>query len=201
MGLDWTDLAERMRLADPGRAVGRVANLVGMIVEVADLGAPVGSICRIETGRQSPPVLCEVVGFRDDRLLVMPYQEARGIAPGCQATILASALTVPCGPSLLGRVIDGLGRPLDGGPPLTQAPRVRLGGAPPQAMSRRRATEAVSTGIRSIDAMITTARGQRMGVFAGSGVGKSVSAGHAGASGQGRRQRPGADRRTRARGA
>ena len=84
MSLDWADLEDRLHLADPGRAVGRVANLVGMIVEVADLGAPVGSLCRIETGRQGAPVLCEVVGFRDDRLLVMPYQEARGIAPGFQ---------------------------------------------------------------------------------------------------------------------
>jgi flagellum-specific ATP synthase len=174
MSLDWADLEDRLRLADPGRAVGRVANLVGMIVEVADLGAPVGSLCRIETGRQGAPVLCEVVGFRDDRLLVMPYQEARGIAPGCRATILASHLTVPVGPALLGRVVDGLGRPLDGGPGLGSLPRVKLGGTPPSAMHRRRVTDAVSTGIRSIDSMITTARGQRMGIFAGSGVGKSV---------------------------
>jgi flagellum-specific ATP synthase len=174
MSLDWADLDARVRQADPGRAVGRVANLVGMIVEVADLGAAVGSLCRIDTGRFSAPVLCEVVGFREDRLLVMPYQEARGIAPGCRAMILSSQLTVPAGPTLLGRVLDGLGRPLDDGPPLGTAPRVRLGGRPPSAMRRRRVTDAVSTGIRSIDSMITTARGQRMGIFAGSGVGKSV---------------------------
>jgi flagellar biosynthesis/type III secretory pathway ATPase len=174
MSLDWTALETRLKHADPGRAIGRVSNLVGMIVEVADLGAPVGSLCRIETRRNEPPVMCEVVGFREDRLLVMPYSEARGIAPGCRATVLASQLTVPAGPALLGRVLDGLGRPIDGGPPLGNLPRVRLGGSPPNAMKRRRVTDVVSTGIRSLDSMITTARGQRMGIFAGSGVGKSV---------------------------
>ncbi len=174
MSLDWNALETRLRYADPGRAIGRVSNLVGMIVEVADLGAPVGSLCRIETGRNDPPVMCEVVGFREDRLLVMPYHEARGIAPGCRATVLASQLTAPAGPALLGRVLDGLGRPIDNGPPLGNVPRVRLGGSPPNAMKRKRVTDAVSTGIRSLDSMITTARGQRMGIFAGSGVGKSV---------------------------
>ncbi|MBM4131863.1 FliI/YscN family ATPase [bacterium] len=172
--LDWAALEDRLRLADPCRAVGRVSNLVGMIIEVSDLGAPVGSLCRIETGRHREPVLCEVVGFREDRLLVMPYQTSRGVAPGCRATILASQLTVPCGEALLGRVLDGLGRPLDGGPSLATAPRTLLGGAPPHAMRRRRVADPVSTGIRSLDAMVTAARGQRMGIFAGSGVGKSV---------------------------
>ena len=174
MSLAWNDLAETVGQADPIRPVGRVSNLVGMIIEVGGLTAPVGSLCRIDVGRHEEPVLCEVVGFRQEMLLVMPYKEARGIAPGCPVTQLARQLTVPAGRHLLGRVIDGLGRPLDGGPSLGRAPQIRLGGTPPGAMQRRRTSQTVSTGIRSLDSMITAGRGQRMGIFAGSGVGKSV---------------------------
>jgi len=174
MNLAWTDLESTVRYADPVREVGRVTNLVGMIIEVGGLAAPIGSLCRIENGRNEPPVLSEVVGFRDDTLLLMPYQDARGIAPGRPVTLVASQMTVPVGPQLLGRVIDGLGRPLDGGPSLNNLPRTRLSSHTPSAMTRRRSTEILSTGIRSIDSMITTARGQRLGIFAGSGVGKSV---------------------------
>ncbi len=170
----WNDLQNRIGMADPVKAVGRVSNLVGMTIEVSGLSAAVGSLCRIEVGRHEDPVLCEVVGFRQDVLLVMPYKSAGGIAPGCPVIRISGQLTVPSGPQLLGRVLDGLGRPLDGGPPLDQAPQRRLGGTPPDAMQRQRSTEVMSTGIRSIDGVITTARGQRLGIFAGSGVGKSI---------------------------
>ena len=174
MNLKWAELETRVRNADPVQAVGRVKNLVGMIIEVTGLKAPVGSVCRLEPGRNDTPVLCEVVGFRNETLLVMPYQEAQGIAPGCPVTQISSRLVVPAGPQLLGRVIDGLGRPLDGGPALSGGTKIHLGGRPPAALERRRSNEPMSTGIRSIDSMITTARGQRLGIFAGSGVGKSV---------------------------
>jgi len=174
MSLAWNDLGEKIRQADPVQSVGRVTNLVGMIIEVSGLVAPVGSLCTIETGRHHKPVLSEVVGFRNDTLLVMPYQAALGVAPDCRVTVSATQLTVPVGEELLGRVIDGLGRPLDGGPPLSRLARKHLGGTPPPAMQRRRTDEVMSTGIRSIDSMITTGRGQRLGIFAGSGVGKSV---------------------------
>ncbi len=174
MSLAWSDLGTTIGHADPVRTVGQVTNLVGMIIEVSGLSAPVGSLCRIETGRHNPAVLCEVVGFRNDTLLVMPYQAADGVAPGCRVTVQASQLTVPVGDELLGRVLDGLGRPLDGGPPLSKLARARLGNRPPPAMARLRSDQVMSTGVRSIDGMITTARGQRLGIFAGSGVGKSV---------------------------
>jgi FliI/YscN family ATPase len=152
-----------------------VANLVGMVVEVQGLAAPVGSLCRIEAGRHRPPVLGEAVGFRDDHLLVMPFGDADGVAPGMPTTLVARRLTVPVGDALLGRVLDGLGRPLDGGPSLVRLPQAPLGRAsPPRALERRRGREILPTGIRALDALITTARGQRLGIFAGSGVGKSV---------------------------
>lgn len=170
----WPELEATVRKSDPIQSVGRVVRMVGMIIEVEGLAGPLGSLCRMEIGRHQDPVLGEVVGFRDNTLLVMPYQDSAGVAPGCRATLIATKLTVPAGPGLLGRVLDGLGRPLDGGPPVNKLPRVKLEGRPPSALSRQRNSEIMSTGIRSIDSMITTARGQRLGIFAGSGVGKSV---------------------------
>ena len=174
MSLQWNDIGEAVRRVAPIRAVGRVTNLIGMVIEAGGLEAPVGSLCRVETGRHDPPIICEVVGFRGDALLIMPFRDARGVARGNRVTLLATNLTVPCGPHLLGRVIDGLGRPLDGGPPLAALPRVRLGNTAPAALSRRRSSKIMSTGIRAIDGMVTTGRGQRLGIFAGSGVGKSI---------------------------
>ncbi len=174
MSTAWTGIEKAVQAANPVRQVGRVTDLVGMVIEAGGLEAPVGSLCRIETSRHEPPVLCEVVGFRNSGLLVMPFGDMRGVARGNRVTLVSSSLTIPFGPQLLGRVIDGLGRPLDGGPSLAHLPRVRLGGAAPAAMTRRRTNGPLATGIRSIDSMITVARGQRLGVFAGSGVGKSV---------------------------
>ncbi len=170
----WSKINETIRQADTIHAVGRVTNLVGMVIEIAGLAAPIGSLCRIQVGRHEPDVLCEVIGFRDDTLLVMPYQHTRGVATGCRVDLFSREMTVPVGPQLLGRVLDGLGRPLDGGPSLAGLPRRQLGGKPPSALQRKRSEEILGTGIRSIDSMITTARGQRMGIFSGSGVGKSV---------------------------
>jgi len=174
MNPSWTNLDLKIQSADPVRSIGQVIRMVGMIIEVEGLAGPIGSLCRIELGRHEKPILAEVVGFNDNTLMVMPYQDSAGVSPGCKAALVARALTVPTGKELLGRVIDGLGRPLDGGPPLNKLPQAKLNGRPPSALSRQRNTEIMSTGIRSIDSMITTARGQRLGIFAGSGVGKSV---------------------------
>ncbi len=170
----WSDISKGLARSDSVRPVGRVSDLVGMIIEVSGMSCPVGSLCRIDRGRQLEPVVCEIVGFRKDRLLMMPLRHGKGISPGQTVTMVASRLTVPVGEGLLGRVIDGMGNPLDGGPPLGHLPRAPLGGVAPQAMSRQRSSEIMATGVRSIDSMITTARGQRLGIFAGSGVGKSV---------------------------
>jgi FliI/YscN family ATPase len=170
----WSEIQRAVDAADTIQPVGRVTNLVGMVIEVAGLTAPVGSLCRIQAGRNEPDVPCEVIGFRNDTLLVMPYQQTRGVATGCRVDLLAREMNVPVGPLLLGRVIDGLGRPLDGGPSLAGLPRRQLGGKPPAALHRKTSHEIMGTGIRAIDSMVTTARGQRVGIFSGSGVGKSV---------------------------
>jgi FliI/YscN family ATPase len=170
----WADIATSVEKTDTISPVGRVTNLVGMVIEVSGLTAPVGATCRIHCGRHEPPVLGEVIGFRNETLLVMPYEHARGVATDRRVDLVSRNMSVPVGPMLLGRVIDGLGRPLDGGPSLTGQPRRVLGGKPPAALERQRSKEILGTGIRSIDSMITTVRGQRMGIFSGSGVGKSV---------------------------
>ncbi|MBU8871879.1 MAG: FliI/YscN family ATPase [Gemmatimonadales bacterium] len=174
MKLAWNDLEYNLNGLDPIRPVGHVCNLVGLVVEVAGLSAPVGSLCRIDIGRNEDSVLCEVVGFRAGTLLAMPLDQTRGIATGQRVILQSNQLTVPVGDELLGRVIDGLGRPLDGGPSLSRLARKRIGGKPPSALARQRSTGVMSTGIRSIDSMVTTGRGQRLGIFSGSGVGKSV---------------------------
>ncbi len=170
----WSSCLQKVAQSDPIRSTGRVTNLVGMVIEVEGLAAPVGSLCRLHVGRQREPVLCEVVGFRGRTLLLMPYAEATGVAPGQAATLVSSQLTVPVGPELLGRVINGLGQPIDGGPPLNRLPRRPLAARPPAALERRRADQPLRTGVRALDSLVTVARGQRLGIFAGSGVGKSV---------------------------
>jgi FliI/YscN family ATPase len=172
--LPWESALGQMERCDPLRQVGRVTGLVGMTIEVRGLAAPVGSLCRIESGRHRPPVLCEAVGFQAGRLLLMPYGDKRGVAPGQPVIRLANQLTVPVGDQLLGRVLNGLGEPIDGGPPLRHLPRRHLGDRAPGALTRQRCTRPVATGVRALDSLVTVAQGQRLGIFAGSGVGKSV---------------------------
>ncbi|CAN5214276.1 hypothetical protein BH20ACT16_BH20ACT16_10510 [soil metagenome] len=140
---------------------------------LALLEAEVGEVCTIEAGRRRAAVPAEVVGFRAGRTLLMPLGEIHGIGPGHAVAATGQPVRVPVGDELLGRVIDGLGRPIDGldrelpsGARSTQAP-------PPASLSRPRITQRVSLGVRALDAFVPCGRGQRLGIFAGSGVGKS----------------------------
>ncbi|WP_372788431.1 FliI/YscN family ATPase [Paraconexibacter sp.] len=152
---------------------GRVTDLIGLIVEATGVEAEVGEVCHIATGRDSRPTPAEVVGFRAGRTLLMPLGEVHGIGPGDRVTATGKAVRVPTGPALLGRVLDGLGRPIDGGPAVDDLPRAGIEAAPPSPMERPRITERVSLGVRALDALVPCGRGQRLGIFAGSGVGKS----------------------------
>ena len=132
LDLAWTAAREQVQRCDPMRQVGRVTGLVGMTIEVRGLSAPVGSLCRIEVGRHRAPVVCEAVGFQAGRLVLMPYTHMQGIAPGQAVVPLASQLTVPTGERLLGRILNGLGEPIDGGPPLHHLPRRRADDPSPE---------------------------------------------------------------------
>lgn len=174
MSLPWAETISKVKRTDTIRVTGTVENIVGLSIEVRGLSSSVGSVCRIDIGRSREPVMGEVIGFRSGRALVMPYQTLAGIAPGQKVAVISNRLTVPADLCLLGRVLDGLGRPIDDGPPLDQVNERFVTAQPPEAMKRRRITEPFVTGVRTMDALVTVARGQRMGIFAGSGVGKSV---------------------------
>ena len=166
-------LGDAVARADLHRRHGRVSDLIGLIVEATGLEAEVGEVCEIATGRGRAPVPAEVVGFRQRRTLLMPLGELHGIGPGNVVTATGEPVRVPVGDELLGRVLDGLGRPIDQGEELPDG-RVRsAAGAPPDALERPRIRERVGLGVRVLDGMVPCGRGQRLGIFAGSGVGKS----------------------------
>jgi flagellum-specific ATP synthase len=151
---------------------GVVKRVVGIVIEASGPALRVGDQVNIQTPRG--PIAGEVVGFKDNCIYLMPLGVMTGIGPGAMVTASGKQLVAPVGPELLGRVIDGLGQPIDGGPPLLcQHNRPIVADSPPP-MQRRRIKQPLETGIRAIDSFITMGLGQRIGIFAGSGVGKSV---------------------------
>ena len=163
----------RLEAIDPAPVVGQVIRIVGLLVESTGPAASVGEICEIRTGAGDRlPV--EIVGFREGHLLSVPLGDTAGVRPGDAVVARGGALTVPAGDALLGRVIDGLGRPIDGAGPIDASHRSPLRPAPINPMSREPVMRPIGTGVRAIDALLTCGRGQRIGVFGGSGVGKST---------------------------
>jgi flagellum-specific ATP synthase len=168
-----TRAAASLRGADLHRRSGRVNQLIGLVVESSGLEAEIGEVCLIETGRDHPPVPAEVVGFRGSSTLLMPLGEMQGIGPGKTVTATGEPLRIPTGDGLLGRMVDGLGRPIDGqGGPRDVTPRTSVA-RPPDPLSRPRITERIGLGVRALDGLVPCGRGQRLGIFAGSGEGKS----------------------------
>jgi flagellum-specific ATP synthase len=168
--------ATALRDADLHRRHGRVRDLIGLIIEATGVEAEVGEVCSIDTGRGRAAVPAEVVGFRAGRTLLMALGDATGIGPGARVTASGRAFRVEVADALLGRSLDGLGRPIDGLGPVGDAPLVRTRAAqaaPPDPLARPRIAERVSLGVRALDALVPCGRGQRLGIFAGSGVGKS----------------------------
>lgn len=158
---------------DPIEVYGKVKHVVGIVVESSGPESSLGDICSIELG-QKASVPAEVVGFRENRVLLMPFGEMTGIQSGCRVRNTRSCLKVPTGAQLLGRVLNGLGAPIDGLGPIDFAATYPVYSIPPEPLSRKLITEPLPVGIRAIDALITCGAGQRIGIFAGSGVGKST---------------------------
>ena len=157
----------------PYRVAGQVQAIGGLTIEASDLALPVGSLCRIVSfgGRES---VAEVIGFQQDRTLLMSLESSAGVARGDRVENLAVAPTVNCTHRLLGRVLNGLGKPLDGRQPLPLGTRRRIDARSVAPMSRINIDQPISTSIRSVDALHTCGLGQRMGIFSGPGVGKST---------------------------
>lgn len=171
------DLAKYHRCvaaACPIQAKGRVTNIVGLVVEAQGPVSSLGTVCDIFRGDDRKPIAAEVLGFRDNRVLMMPLEEIRGIGPGCRVVARQQKAVVSVGPELLGRVIDGLGQPIDGRRPIEREAEYPIYADPLNPLRRKRISTALDLGIRAINGLLTVGCGQRMGVFAGSGVGKSV---------------------------
>ena len=169
-------LARLAALAAPTLAPairGRVAAFDGLLIEAEGLSAPVGAICRVATGAGTR-IDAEVVGFRDGRLMLMSHAQVPALLPGAAIEGTGLGALVPVGEALMGRVIDATGRPLDDGPPVRGGPLGLLSGAPIEPLARGAVSQPLWTGVRAIDVLTTIGRGQRIGLIAGAGVGKST---------------------------
>ncbi|MCL2029081.1 MAG: FliI/YscN family ATPase [Deltaproteobacteria bacterium] len=153
---------------------GRVTKVVGLVIEGDGPAASVGEVCRIHPVDGRPPIEAEVVGFREGVIQLMPVGEMSGLTPGSRILSTGRPALAPVGPELLGRVVDGLGRLIDGKGPINVAQHYPVHARPGNPLARGRITEAMDVGVRSINSLLTMGRGQRMGIFAGSGVGKST---------------------------
>ncbi len=169
----FTDYAELVQSSTMFRMDGKVSNVVGLVIEASLPGAIMGELCQIHPQRGAL-IRAEIVGFKGDKVLLMPLDQTIGISPGSRVERSPAPLSVEVGPELLGRVIDGLGNPIDGKGPIFAEKRQPVYNSPPNPLSRKRIQDILPTGIRSIDGLVTIGRGQRVGIFSGSGVGKSV---------------------------
>jgi flagellum-specific ATP synthase len=171
--MNLTKYGDALEELDPVARCGRVTQVIGLLVETQGPEVSLGEICKIRS-HEGKTIRAEAVGFRDNKVLLMAYDDLSGIARGDQVLATGRPLTMSVSDELLGRVVDGLGRPIDGGPPLPKTYPKSVKAQPPQPLKRPRIEEPLSVGVKAIDSLITIGKGQRMGVFSGSGVGKST---------------------------
>jgi flagellum-specific ATP synthase len=167
------DLAAQIEHIMPTALIGSVAHTVGTTVSAAGFPAPVGAVAEIQR-HSGAPLLAEVVGFRDDLTVLYPLSELSGVRRGNRVRLTRTTRWLRVGPALLGRVIDAEGNVIDGRPQPALGDRTSLHRPPPDPCSRPNIDEPLTTGVRAIDGLLTCGKGQRMGIFSGSGVGKSV---------------------------
>jgi len=152
---------------------GRISQIIGLVIEATGLEGSLGDLCSIRT-KDNRTIQAEIVGFKGNKILMMPFGEIMGISPGSPVSVNSQPMNIPVGDQLLGRIIDGMGNPIDGKGPITGTKSQPVYNVPPDPLDRKRITEVMSTGIRSIDGFLTLGKGQRIGIFSGSGIGKSV---------------------------
>lgn len=153
---------------------GKVQRVIGLLIESVGPAANIGDVCLIYTKQEDEPILAEVVGFNNENILLMPYGEIKEIGPGCMVESTGKPLTIKAGHNLIGQVVDPLGKPLNDNPLPRGLATVVTEMSPPNPLKRPRITEKFQVGVKAIDSLLTVGKGQRVGIFAGSGVGKST---------------------------
>nr|WP_229241328.1 flagellar protein export ATPase FliI [Clostridium haemolyticum] len=177
ISLDFHSIKEKISKCDFKYTEGIVKQVIGLTIEVEGIKAFVGEVCTIYN-KENDPIMCEVVGFKEDNVILMPLGELIGIGPGCRVIPSKNYLTVKCSDKLLGKVLNGLGKSLkQDDEQLYIGTEYPLDTAPPDPLKRRRIKDSIATGVRAIDGFLTCGEGQRVGIFAGSGVGKSTTLG------------------------
>lgn len=172
--LDMSQYLRVLHLSDFTSHEGRISKIVGMTVEAIGLECSIGDICHIRIDKENRNIVCEVVGLAENKIYLMPYQDIDGIGYGCPVINTGRKLSVTASDDMIGRTVDALGRPIDDGPPLHGGTVLSIAGEPANPMKRPRIAQTIELGVKTIDGLLTMGRGQRMGIFAGSGVGKST---------------------------
>ncbi|MCI8758292.1 MAG: flagellum-specific ATP synthase FliI, partial [Oscillospiraceae bacterium] len=168
------ELIPLVRSAETMSRTGKIENIVGMSIEASGGRAAIGDICRIYSNESGGQVPAEVVGFKNDHILLMPYANMSGISAGNFVRNTGKRLTLPVGPFLRGRVINALGQPIDGLEPFGRGDTFSVDSTYINPMTRPPIRERMEFGVKAIDSLLTIGKGQRIGIFAGSGVGKST---------------------------
>ena len=165
---------KNLETVEPLTLYGKVTKVIGLVIEANGPASRIGGICDIHPTGNQPVVKAEIHGFRGNRVLLMPLEEIRGIGPGSHVVARNERATIAVGDGLLGRVIDGLGNPVDGKGPIPGKDAYPIYGNPVNPLERKRINQPLDIGIRAINGLLSIGCGQRMGIFSGSGVGKSV---------------------------
>ncbi len=171
---DWTSYHQAIQQGNLIRCYGRVAQVVGLVIEGIGPRLAVGEVCHIDRGEGLEPIVAEVVGFRDKRMLFMPLGETRGIHPGARIDPLNRPAQARVGKGLLGRILNALGEPIDQKGPLASEGEYPIYASSPSPLLRQRIAAPLDVGIKAINGLVTIGKGQRMAIFSGSGVGKST---------------------------
>ncbi len=173
--IDTKKFMDAIKQCESIKMSGKVTQVIGLVIECKGPHVSIGELCYVcSRFEEVEPIPAEVVGFREGNVLLMPIGEMEGIGPGCEVISAQRVLKVKVGPQLLGRVLDGLGEPMDGKGPLLCKQEYPLQAPPPPPLERPRITDSLYVGVRAIDGLITLGSGQRIGIMAGSGVGKST---------------------------
>lgn len=174
VGLSVENYSKLIRNIDPVRVNGKITQIIGLTIESQGPDVRIGELCSIYPSQSQTPIQAEVVGIKENKVLLMPLGEVRSIGPGCDVVASGKPMKVKAGSQLLGRILDGLGNPIDGKPLPLGLEEVPTHSIPPNPLSRPRIHSPLGVGVRTIDGLLTMGKGQRMGIFAGSGVGKST---------------------------